>query len=46
MKLKVVLRTPDGRQVELVTEPEALAYITIDDVPAEDLEVISIEMIE
>jgi len=46
MKLKVGFKTPDRRQVELVAEPEALAYITIEDVPAEELEVISIEIIK
>jgi len=46
MKVRAVLKLPDGRQMEIITEPEALAYITVDDVPAEDLEVISIEMIE
>jgi len=50
MKAKVVAKLPDGRQIEVVAEPEMLSHISFGDpenpVPLEDLEVINIEVVE
>ena len=50
MKVKAVVKLPDGRTVEVVTEPEMLAYIGFGDpenpVKLEDMQVISIEVVE
>ena len=49
-KVKVTAKLPDGRQVEVIAEPEMLAYLSFGDpenpIPLEDLEVISIEVVE
>jgi len=49
-KVKVVVKLPDGRTVEVVAEPEMLGSISFGDpenpIPLEDLEVISIEVVE
>ena len=50
MKVRVVAKLPDGRQVEVVAEPEMLSYTSFGDlensVPLESLQVISIEVVE
>jgi len=50
MKVKAVVKLPDGRTVEVVAEPEMLAYTGFGDlenpVPLESLQVISIEVVE
>jgi hypothetical protein len=50
MKVKAVVKLPDGAQVEVVAEPEMLTYIDFGDpenpVPLESLQVISIEVVE
>jgi hypothetical protein len=49
MKVKIVAKLPDGRQVEVVAEPEMLGFVGFGDpenpVPLE-LQVISIEVVE
>jgi len=49
-KVKVVAKLPDGRQIEVAAEPEMLAHISFGDpenpTPLEDLEIISIEVVE
>jgi len=50
MKVKITAKLPDGRQVEVLAEPEMLAHISFGDpenpVPLEHLEIISIEAVE
>ena len=50
MKVRIVAKLPDGRQVEVVAEPEMLSHISFGDpekpISLEDLEIISIEVVE
>ena len=50
MKVKVAVKLPDGRIVEVVAEPDMLSHITFGDpenpVKLEDLEIISIKVVE
>lgn len=50
MKVKAVVKLPDGRQVEVVAEPEKLSYICFggpeNPMALENLQVISIEAVE
>ena len=50
MKVKAVVKLPDGRTVEVVAEPEMLAHISFgypeNPVKLEDMQVISIEVVE
>jgi hypothetical protein len=50
MKVKAVVKLPDGRQVEVVSEPETLSYIDFggpeNPMALEDLQIISIEIVE
>jgi hypothetical protein len=50
MKVRIVAKLPDGRQVEVVAEPEMLSHIYFGDpenpTSLEDLEIISIEVVE
>ena len=50
MKVKTVVKLPDGKTVEVVAEPEMLNFIGFGDpenpMALEDLQVISIEVVE
>jgi hypothetical protein len=50
MKVKAVVKLPDGKIVEVVAEPEMLSYLSFggpeNPVKLEDLEIISIEAVE
>ena len=50
MKVKAIVQLPDGRQEEVVTEPEKLSYIGFggpeNPTALEDLQIISTEIVE
>ncbi|MDT7906370.1 MAG: hypothetical protein RQ863_07210 [Sulfolobales archaeon] len=50
MKVKAIVQLPDGRQVEVVAEPETLSYIGFggpeNPTALEDLQIISTEIVE